>query len=1231
MGLSNGNIISSTATGTLQTPHFAIPAHIFPDKSLDRSLNATVDYCNQGCTVIYTGTSVTVIHDATGEIVTQASKRPEERLWPVDTDTLPPQATTHNVVRHEIDADIVSYAHAAFCSPPDSSMYKALCKGWLGNYPGVTAATFYANKPNSTATAKGHLDQRRQKNKRRKFIKPTIPGSSSHISSNQAQREDTAYSNIATTKVLKSSDLTNYSDMPGRFPYISYRGYEYMLVSVYRGAIHVELMKNRSATEYVRAYRETFEYYKQLGHTPLFQKLDNESSDKLEAFLEKEAKVKVEYVPASNHRRNRAERAIRDWKNHFISCLATVDPDFPMAYWCELVEQAELTINHLREWSTDSRISAYAGIHGAPFDFVAHPIHPPGTKIVVLEPTGQRETWAPHGLDGFYLGPCLKHHQTYWVYITATNSIRNSDSISWHPSKLRLPGSSREDLLYAKASDIYSHLQSSADAKTNSTLCQLASDMHALMLQVQQQPQQQQQRVLPVEIDPCTTQQAQRVLPVEIDPCKTQPAQRVGEAATYHPTSSRSRARKKASRQHAEQADKYTTQAKLRYMATHRVFFDYVGKGFTDTDDNIHFQITKVVIPIQSPKGKAVRPFYRYFDTAKFTSAPVLEADYEHTPCAEMIIWSRKDKCHKNHPKYLRWDTTAQAYSTFHSSPSDPLLNVTSDGKPLTHRRAINGPDGSLWMKENGKEIERLIMSETIRPIFKRDQPTDRRKDTTYYNPQVKEKLDHNKEKTRRVRGTLGGDRLNYDGPTSSPVADIAVIKLLLHSVVSDRLNHGTNTRFATIDLSDFYLESKLPRADYVRIAVKHIPDDILTEYDLHKYIDNGHILFQVDGAMYGHPAAGRLANSDLVSLLHENGYIQDPDVPSLFENPLTGLVFTLVVDDLGVKYNDIRHLEDLKRVLNMKWKTKVDLSGQKYVGMRIEWHYDEPIPFFYLDMPTTVPAAIARFYPNGPPKGTHTPGIYVAPNFKSPDLGATVDTSPPASTAERKFIMEVTGVFLFYARMIDHMMLPTTTFISKKQAAPTKNTLAATHQLLRYAIAHPNHKVKFTACDMTLIIQSDGSHLSQEQAGSIAGGAHYCGNKTDGQKIMNGLILPVCSSIRTVCASASETEYASLFINAQHAYFERVILERLHYPQEPTVIYADNNTAVGIANDTVKLRRSKAIDMRYHWIRDRVRRKVFRVVWSRGKDNDADFFTKIQPRTRHEFFTRRFVCPPTP
>jgi hypothetical protein len=167
-----------------------------------------------------------------------------------------------------------------------------------------------------------------------------------------------------------------------------------------------------------------------------------------------------------------------DWKRHFIAGLCTLDPDFKMSLWCELVPQGELTINHLRSSSLDPNLSAYEGLHGSKFDFVAHPIHPLGTKGVVLEPVSTRESWAPHGLDGFYVGLSLDHYQCFRIYVIITNDFRTTDSLSWHPKKLHLPGSSKEELIHAKAEEILHLLQNHSIAAPDGTLSQREASAH---------------------------------------------------------------------------------------------------------------------------------------------------------------------------------------------------------------------------------------------------------------------------------------------------------------------------------------------------------------------------------------------------------------------------------------------------------------------------------------------------------------------------------------------------------------------------------------------------------------------------------------------------------------------------------------------------------------------------------------------------------------------------------
>ena len=49
-----------------------------------------------------------------------------------------------------------------------------------------------------------------------------------------------------------------------------------------------------------------------------------------------------------------------------------------------------------------------------------------------------------------------------------------------------------------------------------------------------------------------------------------------------------------------------------------------------------------------------------------------------------------------------------------------------------------------------------------------------------------------------------------------------------------------------------------------------------------------------------------------------------------------------------------------------------------------------------------------------------------------------------------------------------------------------------------------------------------------------------------------------------------------------------------------------------GIMNKTVKQEQSKAMDMRFYWLQDRVEEGQFRVYWAPGKYNLADYFSKL-------------------
>ena len=163
---------------------------------------------------------------------------------------------------------------------------------------------------------------------------------------------------------------------------------------------------------------------------------------------------------------------------------------------------------------------------------------------------------------------------------------------------------------------------------------------------------------------------------------------------------------------------------------------------------------------------------------------------------------------------------------------------------------------------------------------------------------------------------------------------------------------------------------------------------------------------------------------------------------------------------------------------------------------------------------------------------------------------------------------------------------------------------------------ANPKASIIYRASDMQLNIERDTAYLVCPQARSRVGGYHYLSN-TVGTKF-NGPITVIAKVIKNVMSSAAEAEVGALFMNAQEAIPFRKCLEELGHPQKATPINTDNATAQGIVNNTMKQKRSKAMDMRFYWVKDRVQQKQFNVCWRSGKSNLADYPTKHHTGNHH-------------
>jgi hypothetical protein len=234
--------------------------------------------------------------------------------------------------------------------------------------------------------------------------------------------------------------------------------------------------------------------------------------------------------------------------------------------------------------------------------------------------------------------------------------------------------------------------------------------------------------------------------------------------------------------------------------------------------------------------------------------------------------------------------------------------------------------------------------------------------------------------------------------------------------------------------------------------------------------------------------------------------------------------------------------------------------------------------------------------------------------------LANPLNTSLPLDKAGKKFIQEVTGVFLYLAQAVDSTMLTALSSLASKQAAPTERMMQKCLQFLDYTASQEDTIVTYRASNLRLAIHSNASDLSEPKARSRAGGHMFMAGNED-IPINNGVVLNISHVIRAVMSLAAEAELGALFINAKTAVFMQCTLEEMGHPQTCTPIQTNSSTAHVLLTNKIMPKVLKAKDMRFHWLNCCKAQDQNRFYWRPGTQNLADYWTKHHPASHHEAF----------
>ena len=1215
---ANGQIMPATHRATLPLPSAittrAKTGHVLNSLQTG-SLLSIGKLCDDDCIATFTKHNLTITKDASVQL--QGHRDRETGLWhiPLSANQETHCSTQANgaIANTNTKQELATFNHGTLFSPRPSTLLRAIKLNYLNTFPGLTGKLIRTYLPKSLATSQGHL-KGQQKNIRstKTVLEETVPLT---ISLDIAPAQEPANPKTQTvflTIIDNKTFARSYSDQTGQFPIQSGRGNNYMFVlyDYDSNAILIKAIPNRRAATIRDAWVDKVNILQQNGYKPELHIIDNECSGDLKAAFQK-YNVQFQRVPPHQHRRNAAERAIQTWKNHFIAGLSSCDPSFPTSEWDRLIEQGEITLNLLRSSRRQPSLSAYHSLFGA-FDFNKTPLAVPGTKVLVHETPQQRNTWAQHGVPGFYVGPSMEHYRCFKCYLPSTNKTRDSPTIEWFPTTIKFPKVTADEYLRQTAEDMLTLLQPTTSESPPIPNLTYGSTLTNAYIQIAQILRRATARPPPrpalqiLEENPTpniqptqttdTPQTEPRVLPPPHDPPAAVPRVRIQTATPSQPSPA--------------------TPANVNQPPQPRL-----RKNLPPTTKRIQDILQRLVTTRSKRKPTP----------AKHQPTP--------TPFRPPLSVQRHRHRYQTRQSHQLAQLALPQDEPYIHHIANLQHTPVEKGRAGSIRTLLKGPNNATWTRSLANEFGRLLPhgvgknrpvneriqgTGTIFPIHKKDVPPGRK--ITYANfvcdirPQKKE--------SHRTRLTAGGDKLDYPFDASSPAVSVLDAKIHINSTISDA---HRGARYLVLDIKNFYLGTPMQYYQYMRIPKALIPDEIMAEYDLEQYIEPDNYLYcEIRKGMYGLKEAGIIAFKNLVKNLKPHGYRPMKYTPGLWRHDTKPTTFTLCVDDFGVKYFTPTDAHHLINAIKTNYECTIDWTGSLYVGINLQWNYEKR----YVDasMNGFVKRALKKYNHPPPKRPQHSPHEWTQPVYgrRQAQQATQPAPSPLLGPDGIKRTQGIAGTFNYYSE-IDPCIKPALNEIATEQSAPTEITHKRTHRLMDYLSTYPNATIRYHASDMVLVFETDAAYLVLPKARSRASGWYILTNdptKTKNIIKPNGPLHVMCTAIKNVQQSASEAETGSTYLGFQRAVPIRTTLEELGHPQpaEGTPAFTDNNTSHGILTSTMRPKLSKAFDMRYHWIKDRIQQKQFQLIWRKGKVNMADYFSKHHPPWHHKIMRYKYV-----
>jgi hypothetical protein len=525
---------------------------------------------------------------------------------------------------------------------------------------------------------------------------------------------------------------------------------------------------------------------------------------------------------------------------------------------------------------------------------------------------------------------------------------------------------------------------------------------------------------------------------------------------------------------------------------------------------------------------------------------------------------------------------------------------------PKTYAQAVESPQRADWQAAMDVHLEMHTQlrtwEEVIKPQHQRALPC-----RWVYSVKTDEHGKVTKYKARTVIwGNMQREGIDF-GATFSPTVRGEQVRLLIAlgaqlygskirqaGVIKDVTVIAINTILGVGDVRNAYLNSPLSEEN----VLTELPPGVTPT----RFAPPGlKVLARQVKAHPGLRQAGRAWFKTISARLLERGYVQSAVAPCIFNKDMKDgghLSLGIFVDDLvGLNATQDPHafkgLADSLRDSFEVEVTKLD----KFLGAQ----FDITDQGIRMHLSLYITGMLTRFEMDDCQPLNN-------PELQRGDAAEPPDETPLPSKGELKHYQEQVGALMYITTTCRPDIAHAVGMLARHMSAPRVCDTHAVKRLLRYLRGATDLGIIYrfeTDADFPgLVAHCDADWAGDEHSRRSTGGYVV--------KYNNGAVAWASNLQQVVACSSCESEYIAASECGREVSYLRELVSFVNNPQPgPTLIYGDNAGAISLIEDPRAHKRTKHIEIKYHWVRVAQEKGVIKMMKIPTADNYSDIMTK--------------------